>query len=133
MKRAPAWLDRRVSAPGPYLALCLSEREFRKVIRRLKHHGEHVEWVKRPSDARMYTFPHYKDGSPVCVVGLRSTKGRSAVEIAGLLVHEAVHVWQEYREHINERYPAAEQEAYGIQSIAQELLAEYARRASGEK
>jgi hypothetical protein len=63
-----------------------------------------------------------------CVVALRVTDGRTAIEIAGLLVHEAVHVWQHYAESIGERNPGAEQEAYAIQAIAQELMAEYARR-----
>jgi hypothetical protein len=63
-----------------------------------------------------------------CIVGLGSVEGRSPIEIAGLLVHEAVHVWQVYADRIGEKNPGIEQEAYAIQCIAQELMAEYARR-----
>ncbi len=62
------------------------------------------------------------------MVCLRETEGRKPVEVAGLLVHEAVHVWQAYADHIGEAQPGREQEAYAIQCIAQELMAEFARR-----
>ncbi len=29
MKQRTRWLDRRIAAPGPYLAVCLSEPEFK--------------------------------------------------------------------------------------------------------
>jgi hypothetical protein len=39
-----------------------------------------------------------------------------------------VHVWQQHCEDIGERNPGSEQEAYAVQAIAQELMAEYGRR-----
>jgi len=43
-------------------------------------------------------------------------------------VHEAVHAWQEWCDYYGELTPGREQEAYGIQSVAQELMAEFAKR-----
>lgn len=120
------WLDRRIAAPGPCLALCLSEQEFKAAATHLKA-GQDVAWISNPqSQATAHTFdaPH---GLAV-VVCLRDWQGRNPVEVAGLLVHEAVHAWQRYAEHIGENSPGVEQEAYAIQSIAQELMAEFARR-----
>lgn len=120
------WLDRRIAAPGPYLALCLSESEFLAAMAHLdiKQPGE---WLNpgKPATAHMANSPK---GDRVCVVCIDRWQGRNPIEVAGLLVHEAVHVWQEYAEFIGERFPGAEQEAYAIQSIAQEPLAEFARR-----
>ena len=121
------WLDRRIAFPGPYLSLCLSEAEF---IRALKDCGikESIAWIKTDYAQATAHYLHNTVGDLVCIVCLRDWENRNPVEIAGLLIHEAVHVWQEYAERIGERYPAREQEAYAIQAISQELLAEFSRR-----
>lgn len=68
------------------------------------------------------------DGNLACIVCLGDFSGRSGIEIAGLLVHESVHIWQRYVDHIGESNPGDEQEAYAIQAIAQELMADFARQ-----
>lgn len=118
------WLDRRIAAPGPFLALCLSEAEFRAAMAPLKT-PEVPHWCRK--DAMTHTFDH-EDGGLCCVVCIKGWEGRNPIEVAGLLVHEAVHVWQQYAESIGERFEGAEQEAYAVQAIAQELMAEFARR-----
>lgn len=123
---SPHWLDRRIAAPGPYLALCLSAAEFTAALRHLRI-GDKLDWIKNAhSHATAHNFegPH---GLSV-VVCLREWQGRDPIEVAGLLIHEAVHIWQQYAKHIGEHNPGDEQEAYAIQAIAQELLAEFARR-----
>lgn len=128
MKRAHTkWLDRRIAAPGPFLCVCLSEPEFKTAVAHLKAPAD-LDWIKTPqSDATAHTFDSHAGGLTV-IVCLRRAEGRNPVEVAGLLVHEAVHAWQAYADHIGERSPGIEQEAYAIQSIAQELMAEFARR-----
>lgn len=121
------WLDRRIAAPGPYLTLVLSQEEYERAMRhcRIKHPGS---WLKNSHAHATTNFLDNAKGELVAVVSLAEWKGRDPIEVAGLLVHEAVHVWQEYCSRIGEAAPASEQEAYGVQSIAQELLAEFARR-----
>ena len=123
----PTWLDRRVAAPGPYLTLAMSQDEFDAALRRFKMPLGTPYLSSARADATAHFFDNQR-GDSVAVVALGDTTGRSGVEIAGLLVHEAVHVWQEHCESIGETCPAREQAAYGVQSIAQELMAEYARR-----
>jgi len=125
MKPANRWLDRRVAHAGPYLTLCLSEDELALVGKKLNQNGLYFP----VSGALCCTFVNKKSEQLCAVVSLSSSaQSKNAIEIAGLLVHEAVHVWQAYIEDMGERFPGAEQEAYGIQAISQELLAEYARR-----
>lgn len=126
MSKKPAvrWLDRRIAAPGPYLALALNEEQFDAA---LKHMGV----VNRPrfiaTDAADATSHFLEQGGNVaCVVCLSGWDGRDPIEVAGLLVHEAVHIWQQYAKNIGETHPGDEQEAYAVQAIAQELMAEFA-------
>lgn len=121
------WLDRRIAAPGPYLTLVLSQEEFDAALRHCRVPlGK--PWLKTShADATTHYLENPK-GDLVCIVALGPHENRNAIEIAGLLVHEAVHVWQRYADRIGEVNPGSEQEAYGVQSIAQELMAEFARR-----
>lgn len=123
------WLDRRIAAPGPFLTLCLSEGQFKAAIKHMRIPGEHpfVKTAHSQATAHLFDGP----GGLAAVVCLRDFEGRDPVEVAGILVHEAVHVWQEYAAYIGEKAPGVEQEAYAIQSIAQELMAEFARQQAG--
>ena len=118
------WLNRRVAKPGPYLALCTTEAQF---IQALKDCGvkERTAWVKNEgADATCHHLSNEK-GEACAVVCIRAKADSTAIEIAGLIVHEAVHVWQEYCERMGETSPGREQEAYAIQGIAQELMWAY--------
>lgn len=130
------WLDRSISAPGPFMALCLSEEEFRHAVRHLKVTPE-SSWIKtEQADATVHHFHCHSSvngAGLTCVVCLRDPKGRTPVEIAGMLVHEAVHIWQEWAAYYGEDYPSREQEAYAIQRLSQTLMAEYARRVGGDQ
>ena len=126
----PTWLGRRVAAPGPCLTLVTSQDEFDAVLRHLKIPLGTPYLSSARADATAHFFDN-QSGDSVAVVALGDTTGRSGVEIAGLLVHEAVHIWQTHRENIGETRPGQEQEAYAVQCIAQELMSEYARRLGG--
>jgi hypothetical protein len=126
MSSKPNWLNRNIAAPGPFLTLCLSEREFLAAAKHCRV-ASPGHWIKtQQADA---TAHHWvSDRGLATVVCLRGHEERSPVEIAGLLVHEAVHAWQEYADYYGETCPGREQMAYGIQSLAQELMAEFSRR-----
>lgn len=120
------WLDRRVAAPGPFLCLVLSQAECDAAMKACRQPT--TPYLSTPrADATTHLLCNDK-GEPVAIVALGDMSKHSSIEIAGLLVHEAVHVWQEHCANIGERRCGSEQEAYGIQGIAQTLMEEYARR-----
>jgi hypothetical protein len=126
VKHKYKWLSRRVASPGPYLTLVLSAEEMKHAVRRLIEYP--LEFPER--GASTTTFVNNKTGELCAIVSLSESvqKNNNAIEVVGLLVHEAVHVWQAHADKIGEAAPGREQEAYAIQSIAQDLMAEYARR-----
>lgn len=123
--KKPVWLDRRIAHPGPHLTLCLSADEFHAAMRQLGADDQAARWVFGGHALTHFVSDDLKQAAVVCI---SSYEGRNPVEVAGLLVHEAVHVWQRYARSIGEDTPGDEQEAYAVQSIAQELMAEFARR-----
>jgi hypothetical protein len=129
MKRnAVRWLGRRIAAPGPYLALCLSADDFAAALKGMRVNTD-IPWIKTGhADATAHYFDRPNGGGVTVIVCMRDYEGRNPIEIAGLLVHEAAHAWQAYADSIGEDRPGREQEAYAVQAIAQELMAEFARR-----
>lgn len=121
------WLDRRIAAPGPYLALCLNEKQFHAALAECGSLPGAAPFISAQANASCHWLED-KRGQLVCIVCLGDSSERNGIEIAGMLVHEAVHVWQQYAKRIGEDNPGDEQEAYAIQSIAQELMAEFARQ-----
>lgn len=66
----------------------------------------------------------YQD-SAYAIVQIGDTSEQTSVEIHGLLLHEAVHIWQRIHQRMGEKDPSTEFEAYSIQSIAQDLFVMY--------
>lgn len=131
MKR---WLDRSLFVSPYYYCLCLTEKAFRKELKRLELPKK--EWppfiLNDHSDATAHTFQK-GDGSLAAIICLRATSKNSLAQIHSLLVHEAVHLWQSIRENIGEREPSVEFEAYSIQTLSQRLFESYADQTKGKQ
>lgn len=103
-----------------HFGFCPSKKAWKREMKRMA--------CKEPypvSDGRCTSFT--MGGKVVVIVSLRdgSESERSIVEITGLLVHEAAHVWQAIRKDIGEEYPSPEFEAYSMQAIFQGLFSAY--------
>ena len=89
-------------------------------------------WMNIGANATTHTVDH--DGKTLCIVCIaKPPKHVTNIQVASLLVHEAVHVWQRNMEDIGETNPSKEFEAYSIQMIAQNLMEAYVEQAMGKK
>jgi hypothetical protein len=115
------WLDRNM-VHGPHLFLATSEASFKRAMRGLGVAREKwPTWQGDDAIARVHSFMH-KNGSLACVVSFRPPQVFDGIDVACTLVHEAVHVFQQWCAHYEERAPSREFEAYSIDGIAERLM-----------
>lgn len=112
------WLDRALIV-GPFLMLCLSDADFRAALKRLKIDGQGVLFARKDQGRCNWFVSEGKHYAFVCI---DTTSSPPPIAVAGLLVHEAVHVFQGHCEQIGEEQPSSEFEAWSIQWIAQQLM-----------
>jgi len=118
------WLNRTLIA-GPHLTLVTTEKQYHKVLKHCR--VPKTEWPRWANGGNASTLSlENEDGEQVCIVTMHTIpKGLDRNTAHGLLVHEAVHVWQHKLEGMGETRPSSEFEAYSIQAIAQELFDQY--------
>jgi hypothetical protein len=104
-----------------YFGICTSERQFAGECRKLGI-KQPPEWISATSDACCHILANSK-GETACIVAAPPRqRGQSRAAYAALIVHEALHVWQQVRAAIGEDKPSSEFEAYSLQAICQELF-----------
>ena len=113
---------------GMVVALFTTRAQYKTAMHEIGIREENWHAWPDPGCAWVYT---YVDGERArgkhVVVCMGDTAGLDGIDIASVLCHEAVHVWQAYCSHISERYPADEQSAYAIQAISEFLMREFVR------
>lgn len=121
------WLDRD-TVRAPFMTMCLSEQEYLAVAA----HCEVAHPDRWLDEARQVACVHTweQGGSLTCVVCLHPDAliAVDPIQVAGTLVHEAVHIFQRLCDSIGESQPSNEFEAYSIERISGELMREFARR-----
>lgn len=123
------WLNRKAMPLLPFLRLCLSQADFDKACKGIKQPS--TPWLTPGFQGRVHVFENVVQGTIACIVCI-DAKGLRYEVLAGLIIHEAVHVWQHYRDDVlNDRNPSSECEAYVIQNIAQTLLEAYGEQRRG--
>lgn len=110
-----------VPCPVRY-ALCLSRVSYGKCIAQFKIDADPAAWLNHGANATTHIFTPVTVSKTIAIVCLQLRRDVNAAQVHGLLVHEAVHIWQEIRDRLGERSPSSEFEAYSIQGIAQELF-----------
>jgi hypothetical protein len=118
------WLDSTLIT-GNWFALCLTEKAFISEMKKMKVFDS-PRWINDSAQATTHLFTS-DSGSRCAIVCIDPTQleQRTGVQVASILVHEAVHVWQDFAEFIGERNPSIEFEAYSIQNISEQLMSSY--------
>lgn len=109
------WIDRGWQCV--FIGFCPSKKAWKRQMKQFECDAPY------PTTAGRATIVE-KDGRKSVIVTLgpeADDEVRSRVEIAGLLCHEATHVWQVVRDDMGERDPSSEFEAYSMQAIFQGL------------
>ena len=120
----PTWLDRSLVDAPFFYTLATGEKLFHKALRHLNVPRDRwPAFILNPwSDATAHMFESEAKLTYV------ARDGMSMPQVAALVTHEAVHMWQTARERMGERSPSTEFEAYAIQALTQRLLEEYERQ-----
>lgn len=125
------WLDRD-TVRAPYMALCLTERDYLAVVRHCNVTNPDPWMDTARQKAVVHTWE--KDGKLTCVVCMHpDALDADPIEVACSLVHEAVHVFQRLCDSIGESQPSREFEAYSIERLAERLMREFVRQSSKTK
>lgn len=128
------WVDRALIVAPMYIGLCIEEKKFNRALKELKIPRD--AWpsflITSSANATAHFFAK-PNGEQCVIVTIAPSKDASIAQIHALLVHEAVHIWQEVRQHIGEKWPSSEFEAYSIQSISQRLMEAYADLTKAKK
>jgi len=129
-KRKINWLDRALVVTPYCYCLCLSEEQFNREMVRL-HIPQNVRpcfLEKSPATVHFFESENKDIHKYIAIVCLDAGQERSASQTASVLVHEAVHIWQETKKYLDEQFPSKEFEAYSIQTISQRLLESYEKQ-----
>ncbi len=131
-KKPARWLDRELMTCRHTLSLATSEKEFHATLMAfgVPPLTWPIEWCSPRGAATSFAEV---GGARLALVTIDpwSADGKSCadpIQIAALLCHEAVHIFQEDCRLIGEKTPSDEFQAYSIQSLTQNLLYAYAER-----
>jgi hypothetical protein len=105
------------------IGFCPSEQAWDREMKRVNgvasypnvpNSGGHTQWLTND-----------KTGEGMILVCVHPAAERDALEVIMTIVHEAAHVWQFLCDHIGEKAPGIEMEAYGIENISRGLVNAY--------
>ena len=125
------WLDRKLLLGG-YVAFVTSQTEFEQALVDIKV-TDKPDYVPNGWPACTHSF-ELSSGELACIVALDLEKAaqEDPIAVAALLVHEAVHVWQQNESKAGKLGCFGDEgEAYAIQNISTNLMVEYSRRVYG--
>ncbi len=116
----PKWFGAEFPHPGVYYARYLNEQQYLRDTRLLGYKYP-SRFVREGAAATTHSFDNKKTYSFVCIDPYRDN---TICEMYAMLVHEAVHIYQEMMRSMSEDKPGEEIQAYYIQRISLDLMGE---------
>lgn len=111
-------------------ALCLDKDEYAREMRRLNVESPTPFLIEDKPATTHFLHEKGNHNELVAIVCIGDVSRMDAISIATLLVHEAVHIWQEEADLMGEESPGREIEAYAVQRISQNLMRAYVEKTS---
>lgn len=125
------WLDRALVLSPLCFGICITAKSFEAELDRLNVPKEgRPAFISNGAGATTH-FLERADGSQSAIVCIIKPKEITRHQLNALLVHEAVHIWQETRSSLGEKSPSSEFEAYSVQSISQSLMEAFWNKSKG--
>ncbi len=108
-----------------HIGICFNEGDFHRELRRMKVPPS--QWSSWLTEGALATTHHLtsEKGSRASIVCIPIRTDMDGVNIAGILMHEAMHVLQDYLEYIGEQAVGRETQAYAVQAISVRLMEAY--------
>lgn len=128
-KKKNIWLERKMFQGG-YVGFVTSQAEFEVALKDINLHDHKEAFVPSGWPACTHTFENV-NGSIACIVGFDMEKAaeQDPIDVAALLVHEAVHVWQHNESAAGKLGCFGDEgEAYAIQNISTRLMSAYVEK-----
>lgn len=126
-KKQPVWCDRDAFQLPLYYCVCTTDEQYQSVCEHMNLPADQRNpWLNNwHSGATTHFMENVSLGKTCAVVCIDVGRSPSPIATAGLLVHEATHVYQETKRLLGETAPGKEFEAYVMQSISQNLMAAF--------
>lgn len=108
------------------ICMCIDEGAFISEMDALNvPYYDRPRFVAEGKHGNVHYFQNKDDGSEIAIVCITNCESQTGIELAGLLCHEAVHIFRRAKELMGERESSSEFEAYSIQWIFQQLCWTY--------
>lgn len=129
------WIYRAIVESPFCIGICLTEDQFKNEMKRLRVPvAEWPHWLCNKNKVAAVHFFEQQTSHDFCALVCIKEYGpeKDPNIIVGLLIHEAVHIWQHICLEMGEINPSPEFEAYSIQAISQRIIAKYSELTSIE-
>lgn len=123
------WQDRNIITSPVYYSLVTNEKMLKSELKKLKCANAQIS-IPINKDATTSFLEN--DKKETCAIICLFDHSHEVEQIFSLLVHEAVHIFQEIKAVMGEKNPSSEFEAYSIQRISQNLFYEYKKQTKKE-